>query len=82
MGLRPIQFCVLRKTCRQVWIGDEELSKRNSIGLAFIEQLLSCPLVDRLVGNEDSAKDSLEVGADAVWTDMLACGDKSEPALA
>ncbi len=60
----------------KVGVGDEELAEGYGVGFALVEKLLAGVLVEGFVGDEDSAEEFFEVGADAVGTDVLAGGDE------
>ena len=73
---------LLREADGQVGVGDEELAEGYGVGFALVEELLAGLLIDGFVGDEDSAEDLLEAGADAVGADVFAGGDEGEFALA
>ena len=66
----------------QVGVGDEELAEGYGVGFAFVEKLLAGLLIDGFVGDEDSAEDLLEAGAEAVGAEVFAGGDEGELAFA
>ena len=65
-GVGAVEGRVLCEAGGQVGVGDEEFAEGYGVGFAFVEKLLAGLLIDGFVGDEDSAEDLLEAGAEGV----------------
>ena len=82
VGLGTVECCLLCETDGEVGVGDEKLAEGYGVGFALVEKLLTGVQIEGFVGDEDSAEEFFEIGANAIGAYVFAGGDEGQFALA